>query len=55
MQINELINDLLGSLILINLSSYSLKGTASSSYYRKFLEKLLQMFELVWNVVEWFM
>ena len=49
MQKNELINDLLGSLILINLSSYSLKGTASSSYYRKFFKEAVTN---VWISVE---
>ena len=36
MQINELINDGLRSLFLINLNLYSLKGTASSSYHRRY-------------------
>ena len=46
MQINELINDCLRSLTLINLSSYSLKGTASSSYDQTHFRKAVTN---VWN------
>ena len=39
MQINELVNDDLRSQFLINFNSYSLEGTASSSYQQRYFRE----------------